>query len=322
MEKVKIGVIGTGKLGRYHTLKYAANASADLVGITDIDGECAKSVAEEAGCRVFSTPEELLREVDAVSIAVPTDLHLNAGLMALQSGVHCLIEKPIAAAKTEAEALLAAAEANGRILQVGHIERFNPALKSLEGIDLNPMFIEAHRLAPFTPRGTEVAVVLDLMIHDIDIILHLVKSPVKFIDASGAAVVSDTADIANARIRFENGCVANLTASRISQKRMRKFRLFQRDAYISIDFNDRQTEVFELKLRPDADDTVVSEIGVGDKMKKVIYNKYEEAQADALEAETSAFIDTVLGKRTEGVTGSEGSEALAVALDILEAMKS
>jgi len=186
VSSVKVGVIGTGHLGRYHALKYTGNKSADLVGVADVDYEKAMQVAEEAGCRAYETPADLLKEVEAVSIAVPTDKHLESGLRAINAGVHCLIEKPIASTQAEAEQLVNAASEKGVILQVGHIERFNPALLSLTGVALEPLFIEAHRLAPFTPRGTEVAVVLDLMIHDLDVILHMIDSPVKSVQASDA----------------------------------------------------------------------------------------------------------------------------------------
>jgi predicted dehydrogenase len=186
---------------------------------------------------------------------------------------------------------------------------------------LKPLFIEAHRLAPFTPRGTEVAVVLDLMIHDLDIILHLIDSPVKSVDASGVAIVSDSIDIANARIRFENGCVANLTASRISQKRMRKMRIFQKNTYLSIDFNGRASEVFELKTGADPEDNVLTEMGVGDRKKLVVYEKFENDEADALETEVNGFLAAVRGESNQGVSGEEGKEALSLALEILRMME-
>jgi len=317
LDKVKVGVIGVGHLGRFHAMNYAKLEGAELIGVCDVDLDKANTVAKEFGCEAFGDSEALLEKVDAVSVAVPTDHHLFEGKRTLSHGVHCLMEKPIAQNLAEADELIQLAEKKNVIFQVGHVERFNPAMRALEDFHLKPQFIESHRLAPFNPRGTEVAVILDLMIHDIEIILHLVNSPVLSIDASGVAVVSETVDIANARIRFENGAVANLTASRISQKQMRKMRFFQKDAYVSVDFLDKVAEMFHLE-----DDgkqgIVLGEIGVGDRKRKIIYNKPSTPEAHGLEIELDVFVQTVQGKSPQAVTGKEGREALAVAIQVLE----
>ncbi|HDL78465.1 MAG TPA: Gfo/Idh/MocA family oxidoreductase, partial [Bacteroidetes bacterium] len=230
MEKVKIGVVGLGKLGRLHTALLKEISKIDFVGLYDTRLPRMKEVSGEFEVQAFPSLEALLDAVDALVIAVPTQVHAEVALPALHARKHIFIEKPITATLEEADSLLRAAQENAVKIQVGHIERFNPAFLALQDETLMPMFIETHRLASFDPRGTDVAVVLDLMIHDIDLILSLVKSPIEMIDATGVAVASREADIANARIRFKNGCVANLTASRISLKKMRKMRIFQKDA--------------------------------------------------------------------------------------------
>jgi len=243
MEKVKIGVIGTGHLGRLHTRMINELEDAELSGVFDIDEEKSSVVASEFRTRKFENLEEAFENSDAVSIVTTTSTHYEIAKQALEFGKDVFVEKPITDKIWQAEELVVLAKKQKAILQVGHIERFNPALISLERFNLEPMFIQTDRLAQFNPRGTDVAVVLDLMIHDIDIILSLIKSKVKEIRASGVAVVSNNIDIANARIEFENGAVANVTASRISQKKMRKMRMFQRDAYISLDFITGVSEV-------------------------------------------------------------------------------
>ena len=321
MEKARVGVVGVGHLGRYHALNYAQIPVVDLVGVTDLDGEKARKVASEVHCEVFANLDSLLQRVDAVSIVVPTDRHFDVGRRVLERGIHCLVEKPIAGSLDEADGLIRLAEERGLVLHVGHVERFNPAIRALEGYGVNPRFIESHRLAPFNPRGTEVAVVLDLMIHDIEVILSLVKSPVESVEASGVAVVSDSIDIANARIRFENGCVANLTASRISQKKMRKMRLFQRDTYISIDFLQKVSEVYRLEEEGMEPDVVLGEIGVGERKRKVVYRRPKIPEGGGLRKELEAFVQTVRGEHPVAVSGEEGREALSVAIRVLEAME-
>jgi len=321
LHKVKIGVIGVGHLGRFHSLNYLQIPEVELIGVTDTDKEKANTVAEETGCKPFDTVDSLLQNVDAVSIAVPTDYHFQVGLKALEQGIHCLMEKPISLSLEEAENLINIGQNKGAILQVGHVERFNPALRALGGFEINPKFIEAHRLAPFNPRGTEVAVVLDLMIHDIEIILNLVNSPVDRVDASGVAVVSDTIDIANVRLHFQNNCVANLTASRISQKKMRKMRMFQKDSYVAVDFLERYSEVYSLEKQSSESGIVVGEIGVGDRKRNVVYYRPEVPEGGGLLKELEAFISTVQGKPVPAVTGEEGKEALAVALQVLQRME-
>jgi predicted dehydrogenase len=248
---VKVGVIGTGALGQHHVRVYSELPTAALVGIYDVDKARARKLARKHRCEVFDSIEAFAEGVEAASVAVPTHLHREVAGQLLERGVHLLIEKPIAATTAEAEELVALAGQHARVLQVGHIERFNPAFNYLEGVAEHPRFIEAHRLASFPPpreglhpRGTEVSVVLDLMIHDLEVILHLVRSPVKEIRAVGVSVLSPSEDIANVRLLFENGCVANVTASRISLDPMRKIRVFLDDAYISLDYSKQAGEIY------------------------------------------------------------------------------
>ncbi len=318
LNSIRVGVIGAGHLGRYHALNYAQIPDVELMGIVDLDEARAELVARESRSKIFSSVQDLLTEVDAVSVAVPTDGHFETVRMVLEASKHCLVEKPITQNVPQADELIQLAEQKKCILHVGQIERFNPALTVLDAARLRPQFIEAHRLAPFNPRGTEVAVILDLMIHDIDVILSLIRSPVALVDASGVAVVSDSIDIANARIRFENGAVANLTASRISQKKMRKMRLFQKDAYISVDFDAKFSEIYQLDSGSGEADMILGEIGTGDRKKRIVYRKSEVQDANALKTELEAFLTAVRGEPSTGVTGREGRDALAVAQTILE----
>ena len=244
--RLRVGVVGVGHLGKIHARLWKERQDVDVRGIFDIDPERAAAVGSELGLRCADSLPELLSAVDAIPIATPTSTHAAIAEMALRNRVHCFIEKPITARYEESILLIGIATELGLTIQVGHVERFNPAVLALAGRTVVPMFIESHRLAQFTPRATDVAVVLDLMIHDIDLAHYLVRSSVKEVHASGVAVVSDTIDIANARLVFENGCVANLTASRISQRPMRKMRLFQRDAYISLDFAKPSVEIFRI----------------------------------------------------------------------------
>lgn len=321
LDKIKVGVIGTGHLGRFHALNYAQIPQADLVGVTDVDAVRAEDVALESRCRAFAHLEDLLDSVDAVSVAVSTDKHEEVCRRVLVQGVHCLVEKPISRTVKEADGLIALAKEKNRVLQVGHVERYNPAVLALNDFPLEPRFIEAHRLAPFNPRGTEVAVILDLMIHDIDLVLHFVQSPVDRVDANGVAVVSNSVDIANARIRFQNGCVANLTASRISQKKMRKMRLFQKDAYIAIDFLEKNTEIYQLESDISKAEMILGEIGIGANKRHVAYRRPEIFDVNGLRYELETFIRSVQGEKTNAVTGEDGRRALEVAMDILQKME-
>jgi predicted dehydrogenase len=282
-------------------------------------------LATEFGIKAFSTLDELLSQVEAVSIATVTQSHYDVAMEAIKRGVHLLIEKPITATIEQAKTLTELSETKGLKLQVGHIERFNPAILALEPYNITPLFIESHRLAQFNPRGSDVAVVLDLMIHDIDLILSLVKSKVTRIDANGIAVISDTPDIANARLQFENGCVANVTASRISQNKMRKMRLFQRDAYISIDFAQGLAEVFRLvdEQTPNVKSTMMlGKIDQGQHKRIIVYEQPEVQEVNALKYELERFVESVQKNLETPVTGRDGLHALEVAQEILQKIKS
>jgi len=317
---LRAGVVGVGHLGRFHAQKYALLEETDLVGVFDADADRARAVAGETGCKPFDTLDALLSAVDVVSLAVPTDRHFRLGEEILKKGIHCLIEKPVTRTLEEADRLIGLAEKQGLVLQVGHIERYNPAFKALSDIALEPQFIESHRLAMFNPRGTEVSVILDLMIHDLDIVLKLMGQQVVSLDAKGVAVVSDTVDIANVRLHFEKGGVANLTASRISQKKMRKMRLFQKDAYIAVDFLAGKTDLFRLGDSPGPGEMSVSEIGVDEKKRQVIYRPVQGADEDALLREIGGFVHAVQGKASSGASAGEGRAALDLALQILNSM--
>jgi predicted dehydrogenase len=320
MNKLKIGIIGVGHLGKLHAKMFSEIKNSELVGIFDIDAENSKAAGDEFGLRVFESEESLLDKIDAASVAVTTSAHYEVAKRCLERGVHVFLEKPITSTISEAETLVKLASEKKLTLQVGHIERFNPALVSLEEYISNPVFIESDRLSQFNPRGTDVAVVLDLMIHDIDVILSLIKSEVKKIDASGVAVVSDNVDIANARIQFENGAVANVTASRISQKKMRKMRIFQKDNYIGLDFVTGASEVYRLLS---AEDTISSgtsfvEIGVGDKKKRLVYEQPQVKEINALSYELELFVEAVINKTRPVVSGEDGLRALTVANEIIK----
>jgi hypothetical protein len=320
MAKLKIGVIGTGHLGKLHTKMFNQIDNCELLGVYDENKNTAKQAADEYSSKAFDDLDKLLDSVQAVSIAATTSAHYELAKKCLEKGLHVFVEKPITVTIPEAEEIVKLAAEKDLNLQVGHIERFNPALLSLEKFILQPMFIQTDRLAQFNPRGTDVAVVLDLMIHDIDIILNLVKSEVKKIDASGVAVVSDTLDIANARIQFENGAVANVTASRISQKKMRKMRVFQRDNYISLDFITGVSEVYRLlpvDEKNSASMISFGEMGIGDKKKRIVYEQPEIKEVNALKYELELFVNSVLEHKSPVVTGVDGLKALKVAETII-----
>jgi predicted dehydrogenase len=320
MSKLKIGVAGTGHLGNLHTKMFAQISNAELVGVFDADPAKAQKVADEHGTKAFGTLDELLANVEAVSIATTTTTHFDVACKALKRGLNTFIEKPITETIDQARKLVALADEHHVTIQVGHIERFNPAILALEQYKINPLFIESHRLAQFNPRGADVAVVLDLMIHDIDLILSLVKSPVVRVDANGVSVVSGSEDIANARLEFKNGCVANVTASRISQNKMRKMRLFQNDAYISIDFSQGLSEVFRLvdEGDPDAKPTMMlGKIDQGTRKRAIVYEQPEVKEVNALKYELELFVESALNKTAPPVTGRDGLQALEVAQEIL-----
>ncbi|MBW7889321.1 MAG: Gfo/Idh/MocA family oxidoreductase [Bacteroidetes bacterium] len=318
--KTKIGVIGVGHLGSLHAKMYNEIETAELIGVYDIDKQKCGEAAKKYKITSFDSLEELLHAVQAVSIASITSKHFEVARQALNAGVHVLIEKPITSTLEEADELLSLAKEKKCLIQVGHIERFNPAILAVESYNLSPMFIESHRLAQFKPRGTDVAVVLDLMIHDIDIILSLVRSPVKQIDASGVAIVSDSPDIANARLQFENGCVANVTSSRISRNGMRKMRMFQRNAYISIDFQLGQADVFRLGNEGEGGNwstMLLGNIGEGKKKRAIIYEQPEVKKLNALKVELESFIECVQKGTPPVVSGEDGRHALEVAQMIM-----
>lgn len=323
MEKVDIGVIGVGYLGSIHARILSKISSANFVGVYDINEQRAKQVANETGVKSFATLDELLDNVKAVVIATPTTTHREIALYCLMRGIHTFIEKPITDDVAGADEIIKVAREKNLKVQVGHVERFNPALLSLADYKISPVFIETHRLAQFKPRGTDVAVILDLMIHDIDIILNLVKSEIEEIKASGVAVISDSIDIANARIQFKNGCVANVTASRISRKNERKMRIFQRDAYISINFLQGVAEIFRLIDEENSDENLkptilLGKIEEGAKKRKIVYEQLEIKDVNPIEMELVAFIDAIAHDKPTPVSAEDGKLSLEVAFKIIE----
>ena len=306
MNKLKCAVIGTGYLGKFHAEKYAALPDCELAAVVDINPEAAKAVAGKFGAEALTDYHALLGKVNAVSIVVPTTLHHAVAKDFLTAGAHVLVEKPICVTVDEAEELIAIAKANNLILQVGHLERFNPAVLGLDKEE-KPLFIESHRLSPFNPRANDVSVVLDLMIHDIDIILALVDSEVEKIDASGTAVLTQGTDIANARILFKNGCVANVTASRISLKQERKMRMFRPSSYVSVDFQNR----------------ILSKHRTGDKemfpgIPEIVSEELVFESGDALLEEIKHFVSCILTGTNPIVSGEAGKRALATAIQITQ----
>lgn len=319
---LKIGVLGAGHLGKIHLRLLNQSEKYDLVGFYDPNSDNADKVAAEFGYRKFDTIEELIKAVDVVDIVTPTLSHHDCAKDAIQAGKHVFIEKPISNTVEEADELITLAKQHNVKGQVGHVERFNPAFISTKEMIENPMFIETHRLAEFNPRGTDVPVVLDLMIHDIDVILSVVKSKVKLINASGVSVISDTPDIANARIEFENGCVANLTASRISMKNMRKSRFFQKDAYISVDFLDKVCEVVKMKDAPEVPGDFDMILQNAEGVKKQIYFDNPDVNANnAILDELETFADAITNNTAPVVTLEDGTEALRVAYQIIDCFK-
>lgn len=302
---LRTAVIGVGYLGRFHAQKYAQIAGSKLVAVVDANAEACAKVAAELGTKAVHDYRELFGAVDAVSLAVPTPLHHALGCELLKQGIDVLIEKPIATTVAEARELVELAKKHGRVLQVGHLERFNPAVLAAAERLRTPRFVESHRLAPFKQRGTDVSVVLDLMIHDIDLIQELVGTPIESIDAVGASVFSGEIDIVNARLRFQGGCVANTTASRISLKQERKIRIFQDDAYLSVDMQQKILTVIRKK------DAAPVESPAQVSIEEESYD-----QGDALLAEIEAFLKAVRERSTPVVTGEDGLRALETAMKI------
>jgi predicted dehydrogenase len=300
MTKIRVGVVGVGHIGREHARIYSQLPEVEFVGLCDLDSSVGLKVAQRHGVKAFPTVQALTEAVDAATVATPTSTHHEIASIFLTQGRHVLIEKPITDDTAQARALVALAQEKNLVLQVGHIERFNPALAALEEKLTRPRFIEAHRLSTYPGRSTDIGVVLDLMIHDIDVVLHLVRSPIINIDSVGTAVLSKGEDIANARIRFENGCVANLTTSRISFEKMRKIRVFQADAYLSLDYFD-QSGVIYRKI-----DT------------QIVKENIKVEKDEPLKLELSAFVDCVRSKQSPRVDGRQGAAALEIAMQITE----
>ncbi len=320
---IRIGVLGAGHLGKIHIKLIKEIPTYDLIGFYDPDDENAAKVIAEFGINRYDSVDSLLEEVDAVDIVTPTITHYKCAAKALKKSKHVFIEKPITNTIKEAKSLIdLAREANVKV-QVGHVERFNPAFTAALPYCSKPMFIETHRLAQFNPRGTDVSVVLDLMIHDIDIILSVVKANVKKISASGVAVVSDTPDIANARLEFDNGCVANLTASRISMKNMRKTRFFQKDAYISIDFLEKEANIVRLKNIEGEPDplSVTIDLGKGKGQKQIYFDSPKPQAVNAIKKELETFYEAIVNDTTPIVSIDDGYKALDVAYKIINKLK-
>ncbi len=307
MSKLRTAVVGVGYLGRFHAQKYAALDAADLIAVCDTSDEAARRVAEELDTRALNDYQALIGQVDAVSIVVPTQKHYEVARHFLDAGIHVLLEKPITSTLEQGRELVALARERNVVFQIGHLERFNPAVVALADVLNRPMFIESHRIAPFNPRGADVNVVLDLMIHDIDIILDFVRSPVTEIRANGVPVLSADTDVANARLQFANGCVANVTASRVSLKSERKMRIFQEDAYLTIDF---QNKTLGIHRRGEG------EMFPG--IPEIDSREMEFEQGDALRAEIHAFLDSILNGKPPVVSGEDGLRALETAFTITD----
>lgn len=307
MEKIRAAVVGVGYLGHFHAQKYALLEDCSLVGVVDNQPETASRVAAELQATAYGDFRQLLGKVNAVSVVTPTPTHYDIARAFLESGAHVLVEKPITETTAQAERLISAAREYGRVLQVGHLERFNPTILAAEPLLSRPRFIECHRLAPFKERGTDVNVVLDLMIHDIDLVQMIVGSPVANLDAIGTPVFSSEIDIANARLRFESGCVANVTASRVSLKSERKLRVFRDDAYLSIDLQQKILTVIRKRLAP-----------VSEGQLPVLIEEQSFDQGDALLAEIQSFVAAIRGKQRVLVSGEDGLRALRTAIAITE----
>ncbi len=319
---LKAGLVGAGHLGKIHLRLLQQSEKYQLIGFHDADAENGKKLEAEFGYKYYENIEDLLAKIDMLDIVTPTLYHYQYAIKAIEKGIHFFIEKPITQTLEQAKELLEQCTKRGIKAQVGHVERYNPAFLGSKDYIKNPMFIEIHRLAEFNPRGTDVSVVLDLMIHDLDILLSLVKSTVKEIHASGVSVVSKSPDICNARIEFENGCVANLTTSRISMKAMRKSRFFQKDAYISVDFLEKKSEVIRMKTAPEnpTDFDMIIENAEGERNQ--ILFEYPKIQANnAILDELESFADAIVENKKVEVSLEDGTEALKIALQIMEMIK-
>lgn len=318
---LKIGIFGVGHLGKFHLNNWKEITGVEIVGFYDPSDTAAQEVSEKYQIPRFLDADRLMDAVDMVDIVAPTNFHFELCRLAIRKGKHVFVEKPLAHTMEEARELMKLVKESNIKFQVGHVERFNPAFLAVEKMEMNPMFIEVHRLAQFNPRGTEVSVILDLMIHDIDIILTLVKSEVKVISASGVAVMTETPDIANVRIEFNNGCVANLTSSRISMKRMRKIRVFQKDAYIGIDFLNKKSEVIKLKTPKDIDAfSFELETPGGDKKTIAVLNPIVP-EVNAIKMELEKFRDAIVQNTPTIVSEVDGYRAMDVAHQILQKIK-
>ena len=317
---LKAGVVGCGHLGKIHTKLLFQSENYKLIGVYDINAELSNEIAKEYGCKAYTGFEEMLNDIEVLDIVTPTPFHFNYAKKAIDKGIHLFIEKPVCSNTEESTELLRLSESNNIKIQVGHVERFNPAYIAVEENISKPMFIESHRLAKFNPRGTDVSVVLDLMIHDIDIILNSVKSPVKTISSNGISVISDSPDIANARIEFENGCVANLTASRVSLKNMRKTRFFQSGKYISVDFLNREAEVIEIDEKKSELPIMILEAENG-KKKKIYFSKPQISENNAILDELNSFALSIKNNEKPRVDISDGHNALDVAIKIIKNFK-
>ena len=317
-KKTKIGVVGVGHLGQHHTKHYSNLDGANLVGVFDLNQERCKAVATKYEIKAYEALEDLLSNTEAVSVVTPTEEHKKVAEQCIKKGKHVFIEKPITKTVAEAELLIALAKEKGTIIQVGHIERLNAALLPLEEFDINPKYIEVQRLAPYMSRGTDVPVVLDLMIHDIDLVLALVRSPVREISASGISIMTNSVDMANARIQFQNGTVANITSSRVAKDRVRKMKVFQQDLYITVDFLRSLTEVYRVMDADKSDPSAIMSAPLMSKgrHRQIFYEKPTIKKQDALKMELENFIEAVQGKVKPIVDGAAGKEALDLALQI------
>ena len=314
---LKVGVFGTGHLGKYHLNNWKEIEGVKLVGFYEPVEQTAKEVIEKYSLKRYTDADKFIDACDAIDVVAPTNHHFYLCEKAIRKGKHVFVEKPLANTIEEGRLLVNMAREANIKMQVGHVERFNPAFLALKDTRLNPMFIEVHRLAQFNPRGTEVSVILDLMIHDIDIILNIVQSDVKNILASGVAVMTDTPDIANVRMEFNNGCVANLTSSRISMKKMRKMRMFQKDSYIGIDFLDKKTEVIKLKQPEDAN-VFAFDIETPNGKKTIAVANPPVKDTNAIKLELEAFVDSIVNNKPTVVSEIDGFLAMEVAHEILE----
>ena len=318
LEKINIGVVGVGHLGQYHVKHLSKISGANLIGVFDSNNKRSNSISKQYNTRIFDNLNSLIQSCDALSIVTPTQYHAEIAEQCIRSNKHVFIEKPITGSLLEADNILRLANNSGVIVQVGHIERLNPALLALDSYTLKPKYIEVQRLAPYTTRGTEVPVVLDLMIHDIDIVLALVKSQVDTIHASGLSIMTDSVDIANARIQFIDGTIANITSSRIAKDKVRKLKAFQNEMYVTIDFLLGLTEVYRIVKNKGPKGLAAVPLNENEGNKQIIYEKPPVSSFDPLRMELSNFIDSIKGKTKPIVSGSDGREALKVAIQIHE----